>query len=213
MLLDTLSLYHDDRPPTDAEVWSVISALDIQPAAIRQYLVHHAGQEIQSLCIGLSARRGQLTCQSLQLVAVFVVLTKWLRGDDRFKDFSFTSITINRAHAAAVHRDSANIGPSVVRTLGDYNGGKLFWFPQDEGVEDVMSFSFDQSSELDTSMFQMFDGNKAHGVTPFTGDRMSVIFFTSKQIEWADEPALTSLLEWDALRNPGDLGDLNYIGQ
>ena len=181
------------------EVSEILGLLDIEPAATRQYLVHYKGEEIQSLCIGLSAKRGDLTFRTLDLSAVFQILVKWLRGDARFADFFFSSITINREHAAAIHRDSANIGRSVVRTLGNYEGGQLFWFPHDEGIEEASNFSAEQGTPLDTTAFQLFDGNKAHGVTPFVGSRMSVIYFTTCHLDAAKHLALATLLEWGAL--------------
>ena len=112
------SLELEGRPPEDLEACEILTLLEVEPAASRQYLVHYKGQAIQSLCIGLSAKRGDLTFRTLELAAVFQVLVKWLRCDVRFVDYSFSSITINREHAAAIHRDSANIGPSVVSFVG-----------------------------------------------------------------------------------------------
>merc|ERR1712050_707321 len=63
------------------------------------------------------------------------LLSKWL-VDNRLEqklgcDFQFTAINLNANYAGARHRDGNNEGPSVLRAVGDFTGGKLVYFPGD----------------------------------------------------------------------------------
>ena len=171
--------------------------LDIKPCANRQYLVKYRGQEIKSLCIGLSARSPAFTFNTDGLSNVFRLLTVWLRGDPNFAQFSFTSITINVG--SQLHRDIGNAGPSTVRTLGNYSGGELRWFPSDDGSWDPQTVRMYDGEVIDTSSFQEFDGNCLHGVSDFTGERWSVIFFTTSQLQDVEDEQRDWLLESGAL--------------
>ena len=72
----------------------------------------------------------------------------------------------------------AQVGEVTFLELGDVVGGSLFWFPVDDGSRDISSLRAEERSFLDTRHFTFFDGTYAHGVTPFQGERFSVIFFT-----------------------------------
>ena len=161
----------------------VLQELYIQPSSARRNVAHWHGQEVESLCIGLSARSPELAARTLDLENVYRLLARWLRQDPSFSDFAFTSITINKNHASAVHRDIGNCGLSVIRILGSFEGGYVYWFPEDDGSMPIASFADKCPEEeavfLPMSEFTSFDGRRAHGVTPFQGERFSVIFFTT----------------------------------
>ena len=181
---------------TVEQITNLVDLLEIEDVATRQYIAHYEGQKLQSLCLGLSARQRQLTKRTPELVGLCKVLHRWLRQDKRWDDFTFSSITINKHHAAKLHRDKGNMGPSVIRTLGSFEGGELLWWPGDDRKLDISLVPDANLERIDTSDFAIFDGNCAHGVTNFTGTRFSVIFFTT----WThdDTQPYESLLElWD----------------
>merc|ERR1711957_585857 len=62
-------------------------------------------------------------------------------------------------YAGARHRDKGNAGPSVIRAFGDLN------------AKDSVQNNIKRQSLV-------FDGNKAHEVTAFKGNRFSVVYFT-----------------------------------
>ena len=57
------------------------------------------------------------------------------------------------------------------KTLGDFSGGVLHYFPEDDGLTPLEELEDKDSEEIDTSKLAWFNGNKAHGVTPFSGER------------------------------------------
>jgi hypothetical protein len=77
--------------------------------------------------------------------------------------FRYTSIQVNKNMQCAPHRDKGNAGPSYGIGLGNYTGGKLVV----EGTPHVLR-----------NRFVKFDGRKLHYVTPFTGERYTLIYFT-----------------------------------
>ena len=123
----------------------------------------------------------------MDYVGLFTLLARWLYQDDRFDGFLFTSITINKNHDAYPHRDVGNAGNSIIRGLGEYDGGRLFWFPHDRGDVNPDSLDMSEAEYLDITDFTCFDGQCVHGVEPFTGERITVIFFTT--ITSADDEA------------------------
>ena len=177
-------------------VLDTFRGLEIQPACNRPNVTHFEGQEIQSLCLGMSARAAKLTARTEELGSVYTLLARWLLQDPRWCDFAFTSITINKNHAAAAHRDVGNTGPSVARTLGTFVGGELFHFPQDDGLSDPAELPMHEAEILDTSDFVLFDGTQAHGVFPYAGERYSVIYFTTQTATCPEAVSLVRDLKW-----------------
>jgi hypothetical protein len=107
------------------------------------------------------------------------------KGKDIPADFGFTGININHNYAGRRHRDNGNEGPSVIKAIGKFSGGTLDYFPKDvkrAGRCDVMSLDTKDAINLDLSKsFKLFNGNNAHGVRPFKGNRYSLVFFTTSK--------------------------------
>ena len=87
--------------------------------------------------------------------------------DHHFRNFNFSGVQLNRCYALGPHKDNANIGESVLVCCGDYTGG-------DTCVEiDGEVHKFDARLRP-----VIFNGSQyTHWVTPFEGDRFSVVFF------------------------------------
>ena len=183
-----------------SNILEVLRAVKIASVASRPNVAHFPGQQIQSMCLGLSARSCSLTFPTQQYPGVFALLTQWLRGHEQWRDFQFTSITINKNHAAALHRDKGNSGLSVIVTLGNFRGGELRVFPDDDLVSPPECFNLEDGITLQTEDFALFDGNFLHGNHPFYGERFSVIFFTSSQLPYADDEIVEWLKSLEALR-------------
>lgn len=116
------------------------------------------------------------------------LLCQWFvtnKGKDLPEDFGFTGININHNYAGRRHRDNGNEGPSAIKALGAFTGGRLNYFPKDfkkPGRVDVDSLDPKESIALDLSKkVTFFCGNNAHGVQPFQGDRFSLVFFTTSK--------------------------------
>lgn len=77
--------------------------------------------------------------------------------------FNYTTIQLNKNVLSPPHIDKNNVGTSYIIALGDYSGGNLVI----EGKE----------INIKNKLYK-FDGTKAHWITPFTGTRYSLVFFT-----------------------------------
>jgi len=115
------------------------------------------------------------------------LICKWFDADRRELpgNFGFTGININHNYAGRRHRDNGNEGPSAIKAIGTFSGGKLNYFPKDvkkSGRCDVTALEVKDSIVLDLSKTpKLFCGNNAHGVQPFKGDRFSLVFFTTSK--------------------------------
>eukprot|EP00416_Gambierdiscus_australes_P015148 CAMPEP_0171058468 /NCGR_PEP_ID=MMETSP0766_2-20121228/2510_1 /TAXON_ID=439317 /ORGANISM="Gambierdiscus australes, Strain CAWD 149" /LENGTH=770 /DNA_ID=CAMNT_0011513745 /DNA_START=177 /DNA_END=2489 /DNA_ORIENTATION=- len=112
--------------------------------------------------------------------AVTRLLTRWLRDSLPVQDFACTSIHVNSGFAARRHRDRDNHGPTVVRALGDVvSGGQLWYWPEDDGVGALEQLPEDARVSLDVhAAAAVIDGNRAHEVEPFEGERFGLVFYT-----------------------------------
>jgi len=120
----------------------------------------------------------------------------WLRGKwprKLRKDFPITSISVNSQYAARRHRDGSNAGPSLIRALGKFYGGRLRYWPSDPGG-DVEALRRKDAVTLNIrNVPRTFDGNFAHEVTAFKGERFSLVFFSVGRW-WKTTPATRKLL-------------------
>ena len=98
---------------------------------------------------------------------------------------------MNLNNAARPHNDVNNQGLSYILAVGDYSSGEL-WIESQGGPEEYQITSADKvpgyrlhqkvpGVSVDTrNKFLQFDGRLLHFVRPFVGNRMSIIWFTSK---------------------------------
>ena len=87
-----------------------------------------------------------------------------------FPSYEFDSAQLNRNYKIPPHKDTGNIGDSVIVCAGDYDGGELVV------VVDEKHISFHPNK-----MPVVFNGSKhTHYVREFEGLRYSVVFFKSK---------------------------------
>merc|ERR1712151_1189974 len=114
-------------------------------------------------------------------------LTRWLNDNlppRVSKEFVCTAINLNANYAGKRHRDQNNEGPSIIRAFGKFTGGKLRYWPKDLKNKLPRS-SLDDLQAKDATVFDLakntvvFDGNRAHEVGDFEGERYSVVFFTA----------------------------------
>ncbi len=90
-----------------------------------------------------------------------------------FPDFFYTQVQINKNFQAPKHKDSTNVGDSVLCAFGKYTGGLT-----------VVNFGHDQyyaPCKLNPRQKPiMFNGSKfEHHVEPFEGTRYSLVFFNN----------------------------------
>jgi len=123
-----------------------------------------------------------LTAATRRYPQVSEIFARWLtdRLPEECKGFKFTSMNVNCNYAAALHRDAGNFGPSFIRAFGDFTGGELNYWPEDEGgpltnagITKAKRAQFNLSKNM-----ALFNGNNAHSVEPFKGQRYSIVWFT-----------------------------------
>ena len=91
-------------------------------------------------------------------------------GRDWVTDISWNAITLNQNYSAGKHYDRGNIGPSFLVGCGDYQGGALLCHEGDlSGAHDIRF----------TPLITDFSAT-LHSVAPWTGNRVSLVFYTLK---------------------------------
>jgi len=103
--------------------------------------------------------------------------------------FKWTSLNLNCNYAAKLHRDGSNFGPSFLAAFGDFEGGQLNAWPDDDRHVDKLEHLKDEDKvQLDMKKgIVLFNGNSGHSVEPFTGQRFSVVYFTAGCFDKAPE--------------------------
>ena len=84
----------------------------------------------------------------------------------------YTAITLNHGVLAKKHRDTSNVGRSIIVGIGDYTGGELrVWEPDD-------AFYADMDIHDKPTMFN--GALRTHETQPFEGERYTIIYYRQK---------------------------------
>ena len=138
-----------------------------------------------------------ITKRTKQFAPVVALCNQWLR--DRLHEsflgletssllpanqWYWSSITLNKGFASKRHRDSNNVGPSLIRAFGNSERGDLYYWPNDPGKVDVSTLQRKHRGTLELRLpehLAAYDGKRAHETQPFKGeDRISLIFFVAR---------------------------------
>lgn len=146
---------------------------------------------VNSDTVGVSCTRdGDVKCNpsAKRYPNVMKVMTKYMRDRQPAElgcPFHFTSINMNFGYGAVRHRDSNNLGLSMLAGFGDFTGGELQYFPDDDGS--VPKTELQKLNEKDSISVDMkknmllFDGCRTHAVKKFKGERYSLVWFSASQ--------------------------------
>jgi len=188
---------------TDKDVVDVLSVWGFPENDSRQNVLPEGQKSVHSDTLGvLKMRNGtyRIFDPTTRYEHVTKLICQWFltnKGRDIPEDFGFTGININHNYAGRRHRDNGNEGPSAIKAIGSFTGGKLDYFPKDvkkPGRCDVTALDVKESTALDLSkQFVLFNGNSAHGVRPFSGDRFSLVFFTTSKFFKMEEKETKTL--------------------
>jgi hypothetical protein len=167
-------------------VLTVLRAWGFYLNKLRTNVVPEGREGVFSDTLGLTCNRRQcitVSALSRKYKNVTRLLMRWFaenRPRNLDEDFPVTSISVNSAYAARRHRDKNNAGPSVIAAFGSFVGGHLRYWPGDSGKGPVSELTQTDSELLRVRHAPaLFDGRRAHEVTPFRGDeRFSLVFFT-----------------------------------
>ncbi|CAE7431770.1 unnamed protein product [Symbiodinium natans] len=142
------------------------------------------GQDwVKSDTLGLLRDRGgdiHVTKPTLRYPHVAEMLNKFLlqRLPNEAKSFKWTSINLNCNYAARRHRDGNNFGPSFIQAFGNFTGGELSVWPEDDKSQKLHELPESQKKTVDIKKnLVLFNGNTAHEVHDFDGQRFSVVYF------------------------------------
>lgn len=173
---------------TDGDVARVFNLWSFKKNDVRVNVIPEGQQWVFSDTLGLiRSRCGQylLTGPAKAYPRVVRLVNRWMKGcwgERSERPFCFTSISVNSGYAAKLHRDGGNHGPSIGRAVGDFTGGLLGYFAEDDKTMDLDTLKAHHEQEAvycDVKTgFQVFDGNRGHWVEPFQGERISFVFFT-----------------------------------
>ena len=172
----------------DEDILAVLQRWYFKHNTTRKNVLPEGVTSIQSDTLGVvRTRTGSvvLTRLTKKSPAVFHLFCRWLKQNCPaiYKiPFPFTSISVNYGYAARKHRDGYNAGPSVLKTFGEFTGGHLLYWPDDDGQSDVRALSESRARCFDAKReMLLFDGLRCHCVTPFEGERYSLVFFTASE--------------------------------
>merc|ERR1712080_20865 len=106
-------------------------------------------------------------------------------------------LNVNCDYAAKRHRDGNNFGPSLIKAFGSFTGGDLNVFPEDDRSTPLEALRPNGKVQFDIKNgLAMFNGNSAHEVESFQGNRFSIVYFTlgcHAEASPADKAGLRSL--------------------
>jgi len=127
--------------------------------------------------------------------------------DHYLPDFTWTSVVINVNTIAKPHPDG-NVGDSLIFAVGDYEGGELqFHDVKVTGKGKDRQVEILKTHEPPINLhnrFLRFNGNNWHSSLPFSGERISVVFYTSRWLSGKHtKPEDLELLTLLGFRLPG----------
>jgi len=183
---------------SDEDVLEVLRMWPFGENRVRKNVIPLGQEWVYSDTFGLIHSRSLGTCVESQLSKryseVMLLVSRWVRdrGPKRKRggkllSFPFTSINLNFSYAAKKHRDRFNLGPSLIRALGEFDGGELGYFPDDDATLPVEFLPMERMETIDIRRaFRVFDGRRGHCVQEFIGERFSVVFFSCRSYRAAD---------------------------
>lgn len=176
------------RPISSQEMLSVLRCWSYVKNPHRFNVMKEGQAWVNSDTVGLTVGRDgdvHATKPTFTYPNVMKILTRWIRDrqpPELKGQFHFTSINMNYGYAAERHRDGNNQGLSMLAAFGDFQGGELRYWPDDDG-----KVSRDQLQKLPASgcmtvnlqeNMLLFHGQRCHSVKEFRGERYSLVWFS-----------------------------------
>ena len=168
------------QPLTDQDVLDALRQWYFKPNKTRVNVLPVGTTFVHSDTLGVvRSRTGHVvpSAPTMKHLNLLRLLARWLSEQQHFDaPFPWTSINVNFGYATRRHRDNGNLGVSITKAFGEFTGGLLLYWPDDDGTAPLHELSPKQSICVDTKrQMALFDGHRAHEVTPFTGERYSLV--------------------------------------
>ncbi len=190
-----------------ADVERALASITWPRSSRRKNIMADDDSKIQAFCLGLvhdyasGMVPSALTCRWPNLARL---LNR--AASTHFPGQVYTTIQLIRDHAAKLHVDSNNVGFSTAVAFGDFEGGEL-WHEDGRGnYSEILTRRLSGYSghspgavlqgsvtSIKHAPFQ-FDATRPHRVFPFTGSRMSAVYFTRKEWRLASDEIRDALL-------------------
>ncbi len=208
-----LANLHPASRPTDDDVLQVLDMMDLEKTKRRKNVTRP--EQVQAggiISVSLALVRNKITkglqvsTKTAEMRDVCMLLGRWacIDGVDAVP---FTSMTLNKDYNAGRHRDENNSGPSLVRGLGNFQGGDLLYWPNDPHGS-IASLKESDACVCDVrNCFVPILGRCAHEVTPFTGTRYSIVFYCVEGWKGAED-SVRQILELSGFRWPTPYSNL-----
>jgi len=185
--VEAAKILDEKRKIVDNDVLRVLRLWAIKRNNDRKNVFPDGVSWVHSEVIGLlhcSGGRLIATLHTRSYPKVVELLVRWMkdnRPEGHSRDFPFTSIIVNSGYSARKHRDHLNVGPAVVKAFGNFQGGELRYWANDDKSATVEALKPEDGTLFDvSSAAAVIDGNRAHGVEPYTGEeRYSLVFYTT----------------------------------
>ena len=140
----------------------------------RMNVMNFPGENIYGFCLGLvwwhyGGHRLE-TCRRLQKWKKYQKI--WETTNSYMKhfkpDFKYSSVQYNKNIKCAKHKDGNNIGNSLIISFGNFTGGRLMVYDENDKVEYI---------DIKNKFYE-FNGSKVyHQTEDFEGERFSLVFF------------------------------------
>lgn len=184
----------------DEEVLTVLRHWGFRQNTTRENVMPEGVTFVHSDTLGMIPSRDGRAISSrecLDYPNVVRLFCQWLRDrlPEDVKDFGFTSINVNKNYAGRLHRDSNNVGPSLITAFGGFKGGQLNYYSDDNRLLPLEDLPVDRRVTVDlSSSLVIFDGKRGHSVKPFEGERYSLVYFTCSRYPKADAELKRNML-------------------
>ena len=146
----------------------ILKELERRPLTINNYRMKSG--EGRSQCFGVVNKRCQPPDYSRQCWLRPLLYKLLLDFADKYVDISWNACTVNQNYKAKPHYDKGNEGVSYLIGFGEYEGGNLLIYEGDLSGEHNI-----RHRPLITDFSTVL-----HSVTPWTGNRVSLVFYWLK---------------------------------
>ena len=184
------------------------------PNISRQNVMRDGVNFVFSKNIGILPDRNHrypsLTRKTRNMPRVFELCARYLHDNSRIplrgtskSKFPFTAVCLNRGYRGAPHIDGSNLGPSLIKGLGNYKNGELLEFldvePSKKGAQDIKDRKEENPSHIVDirDKFHFFNGRYVHSVAPIEAlnsneqpERYSIVWFTTRKFDKASKEDL-----------------------
>lgn len=154
----------------------ILQELQRQPIEENKYR-NKAGSG-RSQCFGIVNKRSVPDDYSRQNWLRPYLYKLLLDYGNKWVDISFNSITVNMNYQAAPHKDKTNCGESYLVAFGDYTGGEL----------EILEGEKKGIYNINCNPIKADFSKVLHQVLPFTGTRISLVYYTHHTIKKYKNP-------------------------